>query len=94
MAPETCDEDNVRQSWVSPSAVNGQTPTSFPHTSVLSIVCCCYLVPKSCLTLCDPMDCSPLGSSVHGILQVNKLEWVATPSSRGFSPPRDSTQVS
>ena len=84
MAPETCDEDNVRQSWVSPSAVNGQTPTSFPHTSVLSIVCCCYLVPKSCLTLCDPMDCSPLGSSVHGILQARILEWVAVPSSRGI----------
>ena len=49
---------------------------------------------EPCLTLCDPMFCSPLGSSVHGILQVNKLEWVATPSSRGFSPPRDSTQVS
>ena len=51
-------------------------------------------VKDSCLTLCDPMDCSPLGSSVRGILQVNKLEWVATPSSRVFSPPRDSTQVS
>ena len=32
---------------------------------------------------CDPMDCSPLGSSVHGILQARILEWVAMPSSRG-----------
>jgi len=39
----------------------------------------------SCLTLCDPMDCSPPGSSVHGILQARILEWVAMPSSRGSS---------
>ena len=38
-----------------------------------------------CLTLCDPIDCSPLVSSVHGILQARILEWVAMPSSRGFS---------
>ena len=44
-----------------------------------------------CPTLCDPMDCSPLGSSVHGILQVRILEWVAMPSSRGSSWPRDGT---
>ena len=37
------------------------------------------LVTPSCLTLCDPIDCSPLGSSVHGILQVRILEWVAIP---------------
>ena len=40
------------------------------------------------------MDYSPLGSSVHGILQAGILEWVAVPSSRGSSPPRDRTQVS
>ena len=38
-----------------------------------------------CLTLCDPMDCSPPGSSVQGILQARILEWVAMPSSRGYS---------
>ena len=38
-------------------------------------------------TLCDPMDCSPPGSSVHGILQARILEWVAMPSSRGSSQP-------
>ena len=37
---------------------------------------------KSCLTLCNPVDCSPPGSSVHGILQARILEWVAMPSSR------------
>ena len=47
-----------------------------------------------CLTLFDPMDCSPLGSSVHGIPQVRVLEWVAIPSSRGSSCPRDHTKIS
>ena len=49
----------------------------------------CVLVAKLCLTLCDPVDCSPPGSSVHGILQANLLEWVAVPFSRGSSRPRD-----
>ena len=43
---------------------------------------------------CDPMDCSPPGSSVHRILQARILEWVAIPVSTGFSWPRDWTQVS
>ena len=38
---------------------------------------------QSCLTLCDPMDCSVPGSSVHGILQARILEWVAVPPYRG-----------
>ena len=42
-----------------------------------------------CLTLCDPTDCSPPGSSVHGILQARILEWVVMPSSKGSSQPRD-----
>ena len=52
------------------------------------------LVAQSCLTLCDPMDCSPPGFSVHGILQAGILEWRAIPFSRGFSQPRDQTWVS
>ena len=40
---------------------------------------------QSCPTLCDSMNCSPPGSSVHGILQARILEWVAIPSSRGSS---------
>ena len=47
-----------------------------------------------CLTLCNPMDCSPPGSSVPGILQARILEWVAIPSSRGSSQHRDRTLVS
>ena len=50
--------------------------------------------PQPCPALCDPMDCSPPGSSVHGILQVRTLEWVAMLSSRGSSQPRDRTRVS
>ena len=46
---------------------------------------------QSCLTLCDPMDCGPPGSSVYGILQARILEWVAMSSSRGSSRPRDRT---
>ena len=51
-------------------------------------------VAHSCLTLGDPMDCSPPGSSVHGILQERILEWVAISFSRGSSQPRDRTWVS
>ena len=40
---------------------------------------------QSCLTLCDPMDCSPPGSSVHGISQARILDWVAISHSRGIS---------
>ena len=47
-----------------------------------------------CLTLCEPMDCSPPGSSVHGILQATILEWIAISFSRGSSPLRDWTWVS
>ena len=47
----------------------------------------CLLSLQSCLTLCDPMDYSPPSSSIHGILQAKKLEWVAMPSSRESSDP-------
>ena len=49
---------------------------------------------QSCPTLCNPMDCSPRGSSVPGILQARILGWVAMPSSKGSSRPRDWTHVS
>ena len=52
------------------------------------------LVAQSCLTLCNPMDCSPPGSPLHGILQARILERIATAFSRGSSWPRDQTQVS
>ena len=49
---------------------------------------------QSCPTLCDPIGCSPSGSSVLGILQASILQWIAKPSSRGSSQPRDSTCLS
>ena len=52
------------------------------------------LIAQSCLTLCDPMDCSPPGSSVHGILQTRILERVAIFLSRRSFQSRDQTQVS
>ena len=51
-------------------------------------------VVQSCPTLCDPMDCSLPGSSVHGIFQAIVLEWIASSFSRGSSQSRDQTRVS
>ena len=53
--------------------------------------CVCARSLQSCLTLYDLRDCSPPGSSIHGTLQARILEWVAMPSSRGSSQPRDQT---
>ena len=65
---------------------------------VCACVCVCVCVHTCAqllsLTLCDPMDCSPPGSSVHGILQARMLEWAATSSSRGSSWLRDGTSMS
>ena len=47
------------------------------------------LVAQSCQTLCNPMDCSPPDSSVHGNLQARILGWVSIPYSRGSSQPRE-----
>ena len=66
-------------------------------SAISSTLLCCavlHLVTQSCLILCNPMNCSPPDSSVHGILQARILEWVAMFSSRGSSQSRDRTQVS
>ena len=55
--------------------------------------CVCAKSLQSCPTICDPMDCSPPGSAVHGILQARILDWIAMPSSRGSFQPRDQSQV-
>ena len=52
------------------------------------------MVAQSCLTLCNPKDSRPSGSSGHGILRTRILEWIAIPFSRGSFQPRDWTQVS
>ena len=73
----------------SPQAIN---TTEFERDKYTHIYIALVLVTWSCL--CGPMDCSPPGSSVQGILQARILEWVAMPSSRGSAPPRDRTWVS
>ena len=64
-------------------------PLFFLNWSIVDL-----LVAQSCPTLCNPMDCGPSGSSVHGILQARILEGVSILFSRGSSRPRDWTQVS
>ena len=54
----------------------------------------CVSVAQLYPTLCDPMDCNPPGSSVHGILQARILEWVAISFFRGSFPHRDRTCIS
>ena len=59
--------------------------------------CCAVIacsVPQSCLILCNPMNCSPLESSVRGISQARILEWVATSFFRGSSWPKAQTHIS
>ena len=63
----------------------------------IKIMCVCSCIRERaylCPTLCDPMDCSPPSSSVHGISQARILEWVAMSSSRESSRPRDRTRIS
>ena len=55
---------------------------------------CVHVCAQSCLTLWDPMDCSPPGSSVHGMFQARILEWFSISHSKGSSRPRDQTHVS
>ena len=78
---ETCEGDNMLVEEITYSGDN-----------MLEMIYACMLivsVTSNSLTLCDPMDCSPSGSSVHGILQARILEWVAMIFSRGSSQPRD-----
>ena len=71
-----------------------QLTISFSMLGKFSTIIIKCLVTQSCLTLCEPMDYSPPGSSVHGILQASLLEWVAVPFSRGSSQPMDWTHIS
>ena len=71
---------------------------AYTHTHTYTCAHTCesvkVLVAQLCLTLCDPMDCSLPGFSVHEILQARILEWVAIPFPRGSSEPRGWTRVS
>ena len=61
---------------------------------ILQFLCVYVCWLTSCYILCDPVDCSPPSFSFHGILQQRILEWIALPSSRGSSWPRDRTHIS
>ena len=78
--------ENLRSKWKISQDISCHVYSAF--------VCVCVLVAQLCLILCNPMDCSPPGSSVHGILQARILEWVAMPSTRGSFRPRNLTWVS
>ena len=64
------------------------------HAYVMHVCMCACWVTQLCPNLCNPMDCSPPGSSIHGIFLARILEWVAVSYSRGSSQPRDQTHVS
>ena len=61
----------------------------FKNSNIVTMLCCAQLCP----TLCDPVDCNPPGSSVHGISQARILGYVAISFSRGSSQPRDRTLI-
>ena len=63
------------------------------NSTLLPVIGLNVACAQSCLTLCDPMTCSPPGSHVHGVSQARISECVAISSFRGSSQPRDRTQV-
>ena len=71
-----------------------QGPPSSNPAGYKGHACVCTKSFQSHPTLCDPIECSPPGSSVHGTLQARILEWISVPSFRRSSLPRDSTCVS
>ena len=82
------------------AGTDGKKKTSSIRSSLgfkmvsLILVCACVKSLQLCLTPCNPMDWGLPGSSVHGILQARILEWVAMPSSRASSQPKDQTRIS
>ena len=90
---ETGNERKREVKWFAFGAVTTDNGDIKQH-GILWLQCLTCLTPKSCLTLCSPVDRSLPGSSVRGISQARVLEWVANSFSRGSSPPRDQTWVS
>ena len=82
----TKDPKQPKQSW--------ERKMELEESGSLTSDCGYCLVSKSYPNICDPVDCNPQGFSVHGIFQARILQWVAMPSSRGSSQPRDQTHVS
>ena len=84
--PKLCPSGQGNCSWNHEKWIRGEC------VCVCARACACSL--QLCSTLCDPMNCSPPGSSVHGIIQSRTLEWVVISLSRGSSQPRDWTHIS
>ena len=82
------------QASLGPATMCPEVTFWFFLLSIDQLVCMHAKLLQSCLTLCGTMDRSPPASSVHGILQAGKLEWVAMPSCSGSSQTRDRTCVS
>ena len=78
---------SFRMDWLDLPEVQGTLKSLLQHHN-------CVLVSQLGPTLCDPMDYSPPGFSVHRILQARTLEWIAIPFSRGTFQPRDRTLAS
>ena len=78
-----CGQKSLRRNGVALIANKGVLRGG-KEISLLGRVSTC-MNAQSCLTVCDPVDCSPPDSSVHGILQARILEWIAIPVSRGSS---------
>ena len=74
----------IIDSFVQPLLRTGVSYMLYMGSIMCVCVCVCVQSLQSCPTLCDPLDYSLPGSSVHGILQARILEWVAMPFSRGF----------
>ena len=83
---------NITSYWQNSSSNRNIPLKKFPRW--LKCVCVCDKWLQSPPTLCDPVDCGLPGSSVHEILQARMLEWVALPSYRRYSKPRDGTHIS
>ena len=79
---------SIPGTWTLTESVTSVSSHSLFTLLPVARVCACA---QWCLTLCNPMGCSPPGSSVHGILQARILGWVATSYSRGSSRPSDRT---
>ena len=73
--------------------LESENPYVLSVTIMIENGCCCFFF-RLCPTLCDPLDSSPPGSSVHGISQAIILEWVTISFSRGSSWPKDQTHDS
>ena len=93
--PGACTNSCLLSRWCHPTILSSVIPfssclQSFPASKEKKE----SEVAQSCLILCNPMDCSPPGFSIHGIFQARVLEWVAISFSRGSSQPRNWTRVS